>query len=90
MDGKAAIAAGHDVLAANEMRITPNTLRDEFGMFNVIGLAFDNARDQHLALGQFHMLKNFKFMGMARVCRFKLNGMSGAAAARIAYEPKEG
>src|SRR4029453_9418201 len=50
VNAEAAVDAGHHVVAADELRISLETLRDELGMLDVVGLALDDAGDQHLAL----------------------------------------
>ena len=63
----AAIASGDDVFAPHEPGIAADALRDQLRVLNKVGLRLDHARDQHFALGQFHILENRPFMRMAWV-----------------------
>src|SRR5438034_8491425 len=42
---EAAVAPGHDVLATDELRVTPDPLRDELGVLDEVGFRLDHARD---------------------------------------------
>src|SRR5947209_20440483 len=45
----ATVAAGDDVLAANELGVAADALRDQLRMLDEIRFRFDHAGDQHLA-----------------------------------------
>src|SRR5437016_12530833 len=66
MNAEAAVDAGHDVVAADEPGIPLDALRDELRMLDVVGLAFDDARYQHLALRH---LDGFEQRPLVRVAR---------------------
>src|SRR3984893_419135 len=63
----AAITAGDDVLAADEIGIAGDALGNQFGVLDEIGLRLDDAGDQHLAIRQFHLLEDLPFVRMTRV-----------------------
>src|SRR5262245_60806893 len=46
VDREAAVDAGHDAIATDEVRIAADALRDELGMLDVVRLALDDAGDQ--------------------------------------------
>src|ERR1041384_1699543 len=66
----AAIRAGHDILAADELRVAHETLRDQVGMLDDIGAMADDAGDQHRILGPFHILEDGPFMLVPRIRGF--------------------
>src|SRR5262245_26663445 len=72
---EAAIDTGHDVVAADELRIPFDSLGDELRMLDVVGLGLDDAGYQHLAIRQLHGLEQHPFVPVPRVCRFELHGM---------------
>src|SRR5690348_5189003 len=55
---EAAVGAGHDVLAADELGVADETLRDELGVLYEVGAVADHAGDQHRALRQPHLLED--------------------------------
>src|SRR6266436_2292671 len=67
----AAIAAGDDVLAADQLGVAGEALGDEFGMLDEIGLGFEDAGDEDLARRQLQRLEHRPFMGVARVGRLE-------------------
>src|SRR5205814_6987031 len=75
VNAEAAVDTGHDVVAADEPRIPLDALRDELGMLDVVGLAFDHARYQHLALRHFDRLEHHPLVAVARVRRLELDGV---------------
>src|SRR3954467_6499512 len=75
MDTESAVSASHDTVPAYQVRVTPDSLRNQLRVLNVIGLHLDYARYQHLAFGQTDVLKQRPFMRMAWIRGFKLNRM---------------
>ncbi len=75
MNAEAAVDAGHDVVAADEVGIPPDALRDELRMLDVVGLAFDDARYQHFGFRHLDRFEHGPLMGMAGVRRLELNRM---------------
>src|SRR6185295_19797653 len=75
MNAEAAVDAGHDVVAADELRIPLNALRDEIRMLDVVGLAFDDTRYQYLAVRHLDRLEHGPLVRVARVRRLELNRM---------------
>src|SRR5438034_11240435 len=73
MNAEAAVDAGHDVVAADEVRIPLDALRDELRMLDVVGLAFDDARYQHFAFRHLHRFEDGPLMCVARIGRLELN-----------------
>src|SRR5216684_5083847 len=67
----AAIAAGDDVLAADQLGVAGEALGDEFGMLDEIGLGFEDAGDEDLARRQLDRLEHRPFVGVARVSRLE-------------------
>src|SRR5271166_994171 len=67
----AAIASGDDIFAADEPGVAGYALGNQFGVLDKIGLRFDDTGDQHLAVGQFHVLEDLPFMRMTRVGRLE-------------------
>src|SRR5712692_9864651 len=63
----AAVAAGDDVLAADEFRVAADPLRDELRMLDEIGLRLEHAWDQHLALGELHGLEDLPLVRVTRI-----------------------
>src|ERR1700722_17245562 len=59
-----AIASGDDIFAADQFGVIGDPVRDHFGMFDEIRLRLDDARNQHLALGQLHLFEHGKLMRM--------------------------
>ena len=66
---EAAIGAGHDILAADELSQSHQPLRHQFRMLDDVGGMADAARDQRLALGQLHALPHRPFVLVARIGR---------------------
>ena len=66
---EAAIAAGDDVVAADEVGVAGDALRDQLGVFDEIRFRLDDARDEGLALRQLDPLEQLPFMRMTRVSR---------------------
>src|SRR6185312_13227564 len=64
MDAETAVHGGHDVLTSHEVGITPDPLGDQLGVLDVVGLALDHSRYQHLALGNLHLLEYRPLVGM--------------------------
>src|SRR5256885_8931235 len=73
MNAEAAVDAGHDVVAADEVCIPLDALRDELRMLDVVGLAFDDARYQHFAFRHLDRFEHGPLMGVARVRRLELD-----------------
>ena len=71
----AAIAAGDDILAADQLGVAADALRDQFGMLDEVRLRFDHAGDQHLAGRQLHGLEHGVFVGMARIGGLQRDGV---------------
>src|SRR6185436_8088285 len=67
VNAEAAVDAGHHVVAADEPRIPLDTLRDQLGMLDVVGLALDDAGDQHLPLRQLDRLEQCPLVSVARI-----------------------
>src|ERR1051325_7763449 len=57
VDAEAAVDGGHQVVAADQMRIATDALRDELGMLDVVRLALDHAGNQDLPLGRLDVLE---------------------------------
>src|SRR5262249_22668873 len=64
---EAAVTARDNVFAPNEAGIAGNALRDQFRMLDEIRFRLDHAGYKHLAVRQFHALKQSPFVRMARV-----------------------
>src|SRR6266567_9509210 len=73
MNAEAAVDAGHDVVTADEVRVSLDALRDELRMLDVVGLAFDDAWYQHFAFRHLDRFKHGPLMGVTRVRRLELN-----------------
>src|SRR6187551_1563638 len=70
----AAIAAGHHVLAADEICVAADALRDQLRMLDEVRLRFDDTGDQHLAFGQLDRLDQLPLVCVARIGRLKRDG----------------
>ena len=78
----AAIAAGDDVLAADELRVAPDALRDQFRMLDEIRLGFDDAGNEHLARGQLDALEQRPFVARGADWRPRTRSRSAAPRTR--------
>ena len=67
VDAEAAVDAGHDVVAADEVGVALDALRDELRVLDVVRLALDDAGDQHLAFGHLDLLEQRPLVRMARI-----------------------
>ena len=67
----AAIAASDHVFSADKFGITPDTLRNQLGVLDEIRFRFDDPRNQHLAVGQFHRLKQCPLVGVSWIGGFE-------------------
>src|SRR5262245_39266363 len=73
VNAEAAIDAAHDVVAADEVCVPPDALRDELRVLDVVGLAFDDAGDQHFAFRHLDGFEHGPLVRVARVRRFELD-----------------
>src|SRR6516162_7170637 len=67
---KTAIGAGNDALAPDDVGEAADSLRDEFGMLDIIGRGVEDARDEDLVVGQLGFLPDRPFMLVPRVGGF--------------------
>src|SRR5207247_3632242 len=72
MNAEAAVDAGHDVVAADEVCIPLDALRNELRMLDVVGLTLDDAWYQHFAFRHLDRFEHGPLMGVARVRRLEL------------------
>src|SRR3989442_15470433 len=72
MNAEPAVDAGHDVVAAGEPGIPLDALRDELRMLDVVGLALDDARNEHLAVRHLDGFEQRPLVGVTRVRRLEL------------------
>ena len=54
--GEAAVGSAHDALAADELREPDEPVGDELRVLDDVRVVRDDARDEHLALGQLDVL----------------------------------
>src|SRR5882724_6425096 len=64
---EAAVGAGDDILAADQVGKAQNALRDQLRMFDDVGGMTDNPRDENLAFREFYLLPHPPLVFMARV-----------------------
>src|ERR1700732_1815970 len=62
-----AIGAGQDILAADEIGITPQPTGNEGGVLDEIGAMADNAGDQRRPLGELDVFEHAPFVLVTRV-----------------------
>src|SRR6267143_1308567 len=64
---EAAVGAAHHVLAADHTSEPDESLRHQLGMFDNVRVVRDNARNEHLARWQLHVLPKAPFVLVAGV-----------------------
>jgi hypothetical protein len=64
---EAAIAAGNDALAADDIGEAANALGDKIGVLDIVGGGVEHARHQDLVVGQLCLLPHRPFMSVPRV-----------------------
>src|SRR6478609_7210544 len=67
----AAIAAGHHVLAADEVSVAADPLRDQLRMLDEVRFRLDDTRNQHLAFGQLDRFEQLPLVRVARIGRLE-------------------
>src|SRR5207244_165418 len=73
VNAEPAVDARADVLAADELRISLDALRDELRMLDVVRLAFDDAGYQHFAVGHLDRLEHDPLVAVVRMRRSELD-----------------
>ena len=64
---EAAVGAGDDIVAADQVGKTHYSFRHQLRMFDDVGGMTDNPRDEYFALRQFYLLPDVPLVFVARV-----------------------
>jgi len=64
---EAAVGAGDDILATDQVGKAHNALRYQLRMFDDVGGMTDNARDEYLALREFYLLPHAPLVFVSRI-----------------------
>ena len=64
---EAAVGAGDDIVAADQVGKTDKALRHQLGMFDDVGGMADNPRDEYLAAREFYLLPDAPLVFVSRI-----------------------